>query len=212
MMPEISGKFVDVELVSPEFFEHRVVIGAKEAMALREQHAGAGMESVVDATRALDGQSLRVGEPPRVHVGVAHLAPEMRRAFFHRAHEFGNAQRIGQPLELHAHAVFDLEQPLVRDIGKRALVVGVDADTRAGHGCSLLGRLSLIPDIMGCLGGSGALPIQKIDLIEGTTRLIEEQHQPQAIGQIWFAGEICPWIWHGRYAHAANEAKARNRS
>src|SRR3954468_23629622 len=31
------------------------------------------------------------------------------------------------------------------------------------------------------LGGS-TLPIQKIDLIEGATRLVEEQHQSQAIG------------------------------
>ena len=56
--------------------------------------------------------------------------------------------------------------------------------------------------------GGNALPIQKIDLVEGPTRLIEEQHQPQPIGQIGFAGEIYSWIGHGRDAHATYEAKA----
>ena len=56
--------------------------------------------------------------------------------------------------------------------------------------------------------GGNALPIQKIDLVEGPTRLIEEQHQPQPIGQIRFAGEIYSWIGHGRDAHATYEAKA----
>jgi hypothetical protein len=45
--------------------------------------------------------------------------------------------------------------------------------------------------------GGNALPIQKIDLFEGPTRLIEEQHEPQAIGQIGVAGEIYPWVGHG---------------
>jgi hypothetical protein len=53
-----------------------------------------------------------------------------------------------------------------------------------------------------------ALPIQKIDLFEGPTRLIDEQHEPQAIGQIGLAGEIYSWIGHGRYAHATYKAKA----
>ncbi len=56
--------------------------------------------------------------------------------------------------------------------------------------------------------GRKALPIQEIDLVEGPRRIIEEQHQPQAIGHIGFAGEIYPWIGHGRYAHATSEPKA----
>ena len=59
----------------------------------------------------------------------------------------------------------------------------------------------------GRLGGN-TLPIQKIDLVEGPTRLIEEQHQPQPIGQIGFACEIHSWIGYGRDAHATYEAKA----
>ena len=53
-----------------------------------------------------------------------------------------------------------------------------------------------------------ALPIQKIDLVEGPTWLIEKQHEPQAIGQIGLAGEIYSWIGHRRYAHATYKAKA----
>ena len=35
-----------------------------------------------------------------------------------------------------------------------------------------------------------ALPVEKLDLVEGLARLVEEQHEPQAIGQIGVAGEI----------------------
>ena len=52
-----------------------------------------------------------------------------------------------------------------------------------------------------------ALPIQKIDLVERAARLIEEQHEPQAISQIVLAGEIYPWIGHGRRAYASDKAK-----
>jgi hypothetical protein len=35
-----------------------------------------------------------------------------------------------------------------------------------------------------------ALPVQKIDLVKGPTRLIKKQNEPQAIGQIALAGEF----------------------
>ena len=53
-----------------------------------------------------------------------------------------------------------------------------------------------------------AIPIQKIDLVERAARLIEEQHEPQAISQIVLAGEINAGIGHGRNAHAAYKAEA----
>src|SRR4051794_23293980 len=71
------GEVVELDLVIPETPEHRVVIGAKEAVRLREQHAGAGIEGIIDASRPLYGQALDVGETPRIHVEVAGLAPEM---------------------------------------------------------------------------------------------------------------------------------------
>src|SRR5256885_15807136 len=83
--------------MTPEAAEYRVVIGPEQAMALREKHAGASIESVVDAPRTFHGEALRIGVAARIHIGVAHLAPEMRRTLLHRAHEFGNAQRVGQP-------------------------------------------------------------------------------------------------------------------
>ena len=42
-------QLVDFEVMTPEATEYRVVIGAEQAMALREQHAGAGIEGVIDA-------------------------------------------------------------------------------------------------------------------------------------------------------------------
>ena len=93
------------------------MVGPENPVALREQHAGAGIEGVIDSPRALHDETLRVGVTPRVHVGIAHLAPEMRRALFHRAHEFGNAQRVGQPFQFDAVFLFQLEQPLVGDEG-----------------------------------------------------------------------------------------------
>jgi hypothetical protein len=58
--------------------------------------------------------------------------------------------------------------------------------------------------------GGNALPIQILDLFEGPNRHTEKQYEPQAIGQIGLAGEIHPWIGHGRYAHATYKAKARD--
>ncbi|GCC44594.1 hypothetical protein chiPu_0028469 [Chiloscyllium punctatum] len=57
----------------------------------------------------------------------------MRRAPFDRAHEFGNAQRVGQPFQFDAADVLELEQPLVGDISVRRFVVGVDPDLRLFH-------------------------------------------------------------------------------
>ena len=109
-------------------------------MTLREKHAGAGIEGIIDAPRALHGEALRVGVAPRVHIGVAHLAPEMRRALFHRAHEFGDAQRIGQPFQLDAVFLLEFEQPLVGDERVGALVVGVDAYAWLCHRVPCLDR------------------------------------------------------------------------
>ncbi len=127
------GQLVDFQLVVPELPEHRIVIRPEQPVTLREQHPGAGVEGVVDPARALHGQSLRVGEPARIHVGVAHLAPEVRRTLLDRAHEFGNAQRVGQPFQLDAVCLLEFEQPLVGDIGIGRLVVGVDSDPRLFH-------------------------------------------------------------------------------
>jgi hypothetical protein len=38
--------------------------------------------------------------------------------------------------------------------------------------------------------GGNAFPIETIDLVKGLAWLIEEQHEPQAIGHIGLAGEI----------------------
>jgi hypothetical protein len=70
----------------------------------------------------------------------------MRRAFFHLAHEFGDAQRIGQPFKLDAVSLLKFEQPLVGDVGVGALVVGVDSDTRCGHRRSPFERQAILPD------------------------------------------------------------------
>jgi hypothetical protein len=113
-------------------------------MALREQHAGAGIEGVVDAPRPLHDETLRVGMAARVHIGVAHLAPEMRRALFNRAHEFGNAQRVWQPFEFDAMNVLEFEQPLVGDERVGALVIGVDSYARSIHGVSLFDRIGIL--------------------------------------------------------------------
>ena len=102
-------------------------------MPLREQHARAGIEGIIDAPRALHGEPLRVGVAPRVHIGVAHLAPEMRRALFHRPHEFSNAQCVRQPFQLDAVLLFQFEQPLVGDKGVGAFIVRIDTHARLGH-------------------------------------------------------------------------------
>ena len=78
-------------------------------MASREQHAGTGIEGIVNAPRPLQGEPLRIGIAPRVHIGVTHLAPEMRRALLHRPHEFRDTERVGQPFELNAVLFFQLE-------------------------------------------------------------------------------------------------------
>src|SRR6476660_3318524 len=44
---------VDFEIMTPETAEYRVVIRAEQAVALREQHASAGIEGIIDAPRAL---------------------------------------------------------------------------------------------------------------------------------------------------------------
>ena len=54
-----------------------------------------------------------------------------------------------------------------------------------------------------------ALPSEKLDLVECLARLVEEQHEPQAIGQIGVTGKIYSWIGHGRYANATYKTKAR---
>ena len=127
------GEFVEFQLVIPEAPEYRLVVGPEKAMALSEQHAGAGIEGVIDAPRPLEGQPLCVRKTPRVHVEVANLAPEVRRALFHGAHEFGDPQRIGQPFELDALLLLQREQRRVGDEGVGALVVGVDSDPRLCH-------------------------------------------------------------------------------
>jgi hypothetical protein len=69
----------------------------------------------------------------RVHIGVTHLAPEVRRALLHRSHEFRDAKRIRQPFKFNAVLFFQLEKPLVGDESVRTLVVGVDAYARFLH-------------------------------------------------------------------------------
>ena len=71
----------------------------------------------------------------------------------------------------------------------------------------LMRAIATSATIAAVLGGN-ALPIQKVDLIEGPSRFIEEQHEPQAVGQIGLAGKIYSRIWHGRFAHATYEAEA----
>src|ERR1700682_1057720 len=41
-------QFVDLEVVAPEAFEDSVMISPEQAMALREQHAGARIEGIID--------------------------------------------------------------------------------------------------------------------------------------------------------------------
>src|SRR5450631_1523049 len=54
-------QLVDFEVMAPEAPEHRVVVGPEQAVALREQHAGTGMEGVIDASRAFHDETLRIG-------------------------------------------------------------------------------------------------------------------------------------------------------
>src|SRR6185436_2360107 len=51
------GQLVDFEIMIPEAAEYRVVIWPEQAMALREQHAGAGIEGVIDTPRPLHGEA-----------------------------------------------------------------------------------------------------------------------------------------------------------
>ena len=84
-------------------------------MTLSKEHAEAGVEGIVNSPRAFHCEPLRVGVAPRVHIGVTDFAPEMWGTLLHRPHELGDAQRIGQPLQLDAVCVFQFEQPLVGD-------------------------------------------------------------------------------------------------
>src|SRR3954469_22940969 len=127
------GEIVDLELMAPEPTKHRVVIRTEEAVLLGEQHADAGIERVVDPPGPFHDEPPRIGIAPSVHIGVAHLAPEMRRALFHGPHEFGNAQRIGQPFELDAVRLLEFEQALVGHECVGALVIGVDTHAGAWH-------------------------------------------------------------------------------
>ena len=125
---------VQVELVGPEHLEHGVVVGAEEATSLGEQHPGAGIGRVVDALGTLERQPLLVRIPAGVHVGVADLAPVVRRAGVDAVQVFGDAERIGQPLKRHVVRPLQLEERLVGHIGVGALVVGVDDDASLAHG------------------------------------------------------------------------------
>ena len=121
------------------------------------------------------------------------------------------AQRAGSAGPQHAGqaAPAHLSQNRPRLSGKSALPSEIFINRRAG---SAKWRHCLSPtclEVTIVLGGN-AFPIQKIDLLEGPTRFVEEQHEAQAISQIVFAGEIYPWFGHGRYAHAAYKAKARD--
>ena len=89
---------------------------------------------------ALHGEPLRVGIASRIHIGVTHLAPEVRRALLHGSHEFRDAKRIRQPFEFDAVLFFQLEKPLVGDESVRALVVCVDAYARFLHRVILFQR------------------------------------------------------------------------
>src|SRR5262249_49726733 len=86
-----SRKIVHLEIMTPEAAEYRLMIRTEDAMALRKQHADAGIEGIVDAPWSFHGEALGVGEAPRVHIGISHLAPEMRSALLDGSHEFGDA-------------------------------------------------------------------------------------------------------------------------
>jgi hypothetical protein len=53
------------------------------------------------------------------------------------------------------------------------------------------------PDIWRESSMTSARPVENLDLVEGLAWLVEEQHEPQAIGQIGVAGEIYLWMGHG---------------
>src|SRR4029453_6036490 len=131
--------------MAPEAPEHRVVVGPEQAVVLREQHPGAGIEGIIDAPRSLHGEALRIGVAACVHIGVAHLAPEMRRALLLRSHEFRATQRVGAPFKFGAVFFLKLEKPPVGDERVGALVVGVNTYARLIHDVSLFGRM-IIPD------------------------------------------------------------------
>jgi hypothetical protein len=54
------------------------------------------------------------------------------------------------------------------------------------------------------------LPVEKLDLIEGSSRRAQEQNEPKAIGQIRVSTEIEAGIGHGRCTNALHKAEARN--
>ena len=122
---------IDVEVVAPEAFEGAVVIGREEALALREEHAQAGELAVVDAPRALEDETLAIGEPAGVHVGVAHPSPVVGRAVFHRAEVLGDAQRVGPPDDVDRMAQCQRLDGRAGHEGVRALVVGVGQHLQA---------------------------------------------------------------------------------
>src|ERR1700677_73055 len=133
-------QLVELQFVIPEALENRVMVGAENAVTLGKQHAGACIECIIDSPRALNREALSVGIAPGVHIGVANLAPEVRGSILDRAHEFRDSERVGQPLQFYAFRCFQLEQRLVGDKGKGALVVGVDPYARLFHRRSFIRR------------------------------------------------------------------------
>jgi hypothetical protein len=145
-IPDALDQHVDAIAAPEQFTVEDHGRHAEHTERFRFIDAGAGIEGIIDASRPLHGEASRVGmAAARIHIRVAHLAPEMRRALFHRAHEFGNAQRVGQPFEFDAMNLLEFEQPLVGDERIGALVIGVDSYARAIHDVSLFDRIS-IPD------------------------------------------------------------------
>src|SRR5215475_1632443 len=70
-------EIVDFEIVAPKASKYRLMVWTEKALAFCENHTDAGIEGIVNASWSLDHEALCVGEAPRIHIGVAHLSPEV---------------------------------------------------------------------------------------------------------------------------------------
>jgi hypothetical protein len=139
-------RVLDVELALPEALEGDVVVSPQRrfALPLRVQHADRRDLRVPDLLRAADHQAAFPRLTPAIHVAVLDAPPLMRRALLldhlpavidpRRAHEIGEVEIVGQPVETDRKVALELVGEVLRQIGVGAFVIDVDRDiARLGH-------------------------------------------------------------------------------
>src|SRR5215472_2000251 len=140
---------LDVELALPEALEYRIVIAAKDAVALPlgVQHAARGDRRLPDFLRAADHQPAFASLPAAIHVAVTDTPPLMRSALFFEhaaavvdargAHEAREVEIVWQPIGAHPAVALELVDKVLCEIGVRALVVDIDREGAwRGHACT----------------------------------------------------------------------------